>query len=330
MSSDATITSNATAELLLTLGMAWLSVLVVTYLYETQTSLLVEFFGILLLLVVLIPLSKLGFCWFGRRTGTAKALAKPRNLRKFGDQGWQLMVHAGTSIFEAYVLSQDGDWQYMRNPAMMATQPVSSHPLTKHVYVIQIAIWFYTAYSHRFLEAKHKDYLMMFVHHFITSLLCYMSLVWNFTSVGLVVLFIHDISDIPIDLAKMANYMGWDSSSGLFIVEYTFVTSLISWAYFRLYLFPMNVLYVLFFIMTIGDADTDTCLDEFRWQCNTMRYALLVLLIMHIFWFGLMSRILVKIVTGSNAHAAGGEEYEGTSDSDTGRAMAASEAKKER
>ena len=37
---------------------------------------------------------------------------------------------------------------------------------------------------------------------------------------------------------------------------------------------------------------------------------------MHVLWFYLLCRIAYKLVTATNAHQAGQQEYEGTSDSD--------------
>ena len=57
------------------------------------------------------------------------------------------------------------------------------------------------------------------------------------------VLFLHDSSDIVADAVKMANYMGWDESSGLYFTEILFVTNLITWAVTRLYIFITSAVY---------------------------------------------------------------------------------------
>ena len=58
-----------------------------------------------------------------------------------------------------------------------------------------------------------------------------------------VTLFIHDLSDIAVDLLKMSNYMQLEGAKHFFLVEATFVINLISWAYLRLWLFPRYVIW---------------------------------------------------------------------------------------
>ena len=51
---------------------------------------------------------------------------------------------------------------------------------------------------------------------------------------GMLVLFVHDISDIFLDLMKMANYLKLEQGHGYFITEMAYTSCLVSWAYFRL------------------------------------------------------------------------------------------------
>lgn len=60
---------------------------------------------------------------------------------------------------------------------------------------------------------------------------------------GLLVLYVHDISDIMIDLLKLTNYLKLDSERGVPLVEPVFVTNLITWVYFRMYLLPYTIVY---------------------------------------------------------------------------------------
>jgi hypothetical protein len=71
----------------------------------------------------------------------------------------------------------------------------------------------YTGFSHRFLEQYHKDYVVMFVHHIVTILLVAGSHSMNFHRIGILVLYVHDVSDITVDLLKLTNYLKLEGPS---------------------------------------------------------------------------------------------------------------------
>lgn len=62
--------------------------------------------------------------------------------------------------------------------------------------------------------------------------------------VGLLVLYIHDITDITIDFLKLFFALKIDSERGpVPLVEVSFVSALISWMYYRLIYLPTSVIY---------------------------------------------------------------------------------------
>ena len=88
---------------------------------------------------------------------------------------------------------------------------------------VQLAIWIWTGLSCKFLEERRKDYLEMMAHHVLTVALILNSFVANEMAIGLVVLTCHDVSDIVLDLMKMANYLKVEDSHGFFVTEVFFV-----------------------------------------------------------------------------------------------------------
>jgi hypothetical protein len=87
----------------------------------------------------------------------------------------------------------------------------NGRPITmslKLFYLAQLGVWIYMAFSHRFIELRHKDYHVMFTHHVVTHALVLGSYMSGYLRIGVFVLLIHDVSDVPLDLLKMTNYMG--------------------------------------------------------------------------------------------------------------------------
>jgi hypothetical protein len=139
----------------------------------------------------------------------------------------------------------------------------------------------------------------------------------------------------------MANYLGIDGDSrlgdglgGLYITEACYTLCCVSWFFWRLYVYPFVVLpaSVLYSTQQPGCASFFGDWELGQWglppsrgvawsvvdmlPCDLMRAGLLALQAMHLLWFWLLIRIGYKLLTAENAHSAGAEEYEGTSDSE--------------
>ena len=93
----------------------------------------------------------------------------------------------------------------------------------------------------RCAQEKQRDYYVMVGHHLITLGLCGLSFHYNYVRYGAMILFIHDASDIFLDLMKTANYLKLEGSAGLFLVEICYASCFFSWPYFRLYLLPTMI-----------------------------------------------------------------------------------------
>ena len=55
---------------------------------------------------------------------------------------------------------------------------------------------------------------MMYVHHVVTIALVWGSYSYNYVRIGTVVLYLHDLSDIMVDLLKLTNYMKLEGPKG--------------------------------------------------------------------------------------------------------------------
>jgi hypothetical protein len=185
------------------------------------------------------------------------------------------------------------------------------------------AIWIYTAFSCKFVEEIRKDYLVMMTHHVVTIMLVTWSYRVGYLPVGVIVLILHDATDIPLDLLKMANYLKLEGAPGFFCSEIAFVVTIINWFYFRIFLYPVKLLYTAAVenreaSMTMEDAHDWTNLFPEPGPPSWLLFNVLLttLYLLHIWWGFLLLRVLFGVLT-KGAHETGKEEYEGTSsDSD--------------
>jgi TLC domain len=53
-------------------------------------------------------------------------------------------------------------------------------------------------------DTKRSDFWQHFVHHLVTMALITLSWVTNFVRMGTLVMLIHDISDVPLEVAKVS------------------------------------------------------------------------------------------------------------------------------
>ena len=82
-----------------------------------------------------------------------------------------------------------------------------------------------------------------YTHHIVTIALVCGSYYYNFLRIGVVVLYVHDVSDITTDLLKIFNYCKLEGPKGYFLVEGIFAINLCYWFYYRFYLLFTTIYY---------------------------------------------------------------------------------------
>mmetsp|Transcript_29652 Transcript_29652/g.45605 ORF Transcript_29652/g.45605 Transcript_29652/m.45605 type:complete len:291 (+) Transcript_29652:147-1019(+) len=85
-------------------------------------------------------------------------------------------------------------------------------------------------------EDVRGDFQEMFIHHVVTNMLVIGSSFFRLTRAGSMVFLVHDISDIPVDLSKLANFLKWKIATVL-----CFVSMCITWIYTRLGILPFTI-----------------------------------------------------------------------------------------
>jgi hypothetical protein len=140
------------------------------------------------------------------------------------------------------------------------------------------------------------DFTEMAVHHVVTNLLVIGSSQMRFTRIGSMVFLLHDISDVPVDVSKLANFVKWKVTT---VASFTVMT--LTWAYTRLYLFPgkifAGVWYDSHYVLQEG-------LPPILYVCyRHFFYVLLGLLVLlHAAWFVMFLQMYHKFATTSQVH----------------------------
>jgi ceramide synthetase len=178
-----------------------------------------------------------------------RPLASELAQRKVMDQSWQLAIHVTMTAF-AFYLMKDTTWftdtasTFSPCPSRFREGELSRPMQLNAYYVMQLAIWMWTAFSCKWLESRRKDYVEMMLHHIVTIMLVLASLLYKEHPMGMLVLIVHDSSDVVLDMMKLANYFKLENSHGFFITEFCFfLNTFVSWPLLRLYYFPKKVIY---------------------------------------------------------------------------------------
>jgi ceramide synthetase len=281
-------------------------------LLETDPEFLGYLLGLIVVVAIAVAVTKFVFAvtggWFSRTflKHLGDPLKKAVTMKKWCDQSWQLMIHVSMTIFELIVLKDETWWQDTTTCWNQGTATgvfPEQKFLTKMLYITQLAIWIYTAFSCKFLEEIRKDYFVMMSHHVVTIALVTWSYVVGLLPVGVIVLLLHDLSDVPLDMLKMANYLKMEGPRGFFASEVLFAVLLVDWFYFRIYLYPTKLLYTTFVqnreaSMSPENAYDYTILFPNPGPPSWLLFNVLLgtLYLLHIWWGFLLVRVLIGAI----------------------------------
>lgn len=276
---------------------------------------------------------------FKRGFTDSDSLSGPIQMKKWTEQSWQLFVHASFALLEGYILS--GEPWYDQPATCWIPHPYEQLKGFRKdlvvVYMAQLSIWIYTCVIHRFFDERRKDYYVMYVHHIATIALVACSFSVGYLRIGILVLWVHDVSDIFIDLLKMTNYLKLDGPKGWFGSEIAYVASLVAWVYWRLYRYPFRVLrgswLEPYWLHAPQPRVNDGMWGAMQFDLPLwieLNGLLFLLLGLHIYWFKLLLGVGWRIITESTREASR-QGYEGDSDGEgegdkekdgTGKALA--------
>uniref|UniRef100_H3AF80 Ceramide synthase 1 n=1 Tax=Latimeria chalumnae TaxID=7897 RepID=H3AF80_LATCH len=239
-----------------------------------------------------------------------------KDAAKMPESAWKLLFYTASWSYSTYLLffteypffhdppSAFSDWKKgMEVPADIAL-----------AYLVQAGFYGHSIYATVYMDAWRKDSIVMLIHHVITLALIAFSYAFRYHNIGILVLFLHDINDIQLEFTKLNVY--FKTRGGIYhklndiLSNAGCVTFSISWFWFRLYWFPLKVLYA-----TCYSSLQSVPNIPFYFFFNTLLFALTL---MNIYWFLYIVLFVVKVLTGQMHEVNDVREY----DIDDGRKAA--------
>lgn len=143
------------------------------------------------------------------------------------------------------------------------------------------------------------DFREMCIHHIITNLLVFISSIFRFTRIGSMVFLVHDMSDVPVDLSKLANFLKWKKTTISF-----FVLMILVWLATRMFIFPVVIMRSVFFethLLMIEYGGIVKQVHHDAWKV-VIAGLLICILALQFLWFGMMLKIGFVLVSKGETH----------------------------
>ncbi|KAL3766014.1 hypothetical protein ACHAWU_002729 [Discostella pseudostelligera] len=144
------------------------------------------------------------------------------------------------------------------------------------------------------------DFREMMAHHIVTNALIFFSSYYRLTRVGSMVFLVHDLSDVPVDMSKLANFVKWKITTIC-----CFVGMVVMWMITRLYIFPFVICRAVIvesyeYLVWKDGASLDPAMYNAYYL---FFYALLgALVLLHLTWFLILLRIGWTLVSTGERH----------------------------
>lgn len=210
---------------------------------------------------VLMPM----FSRFGRKAGRAthgKDWEQKNEVRivKFGEYVFRLVFHSAISLAGLYLLLKKEWWTdtkqlWLNYPSQPVDPGMSWYYLVQGAYNLEamaslLQLSFTVSFFPKAVSGERSrfpihigwskdvrgDFREMFMHHVITNFLVIGSSAFRLSRPGSMVFLVHDISDVPVDLSKLANFLKWKRSTAA-----CFASMVIVWCMTRLGVFPFVI-----------------------------------------------------------------------------------------
>lgn len=217
---------------------------------------------------------------------------RKKKIRKFKESAWKCLYFLSGEIL-ALTVTYNEPWftntkYFWVGPGNQVWPDQKMKLKLKGVYMYAAGFYTYSIFALIFWETRRSDFGVSMSHHVATVILIMLSYIFRFGRVGSIVLALHDASDIFLEIGKMSKY---SKAEGM--ASFAFILFVLSWIILRLIYYPFWVLWSTSYEV-VHNLDKDKHPVEgpvYYYVFNTLLYCLLVL---HIYWWVLIYRMLVK------------------------------------
>ncbi|XP_021670935.2 ASC1-like protein isoform X2 [Hevea brasiliensis] len=228
----------------------------------------------------------------GHQTLDVETDERKKKIRKFKESAWKCVYFLSGEIL-ALTVTYNEPWFtntkcFWVGPGSQVWPDQKMKLKLKALYMYAAGFYTYSIFALIFWETRRSDFGVSMSHHVATVILIVLSYILRFSRVGSVVLALHDASDIFLEIGKMSKYSGAEG-----MASFAFILFVLSWIILRLIYYPFWVLWSTSYevVQTLDKKKHPVDGPIYYYVFNTLLYCLLVL---HIYWWVLIYRMLVK------------------------------------
>ncbi|CAL1579883.1 unnamed protein product [Knipowitschia caucasica] len=209
---------------------------------------------------------------------------RPSQTKKFGEAAWRFFFYSAAFIAGlCCLINRPWFWDLRECWSQYPLQPMES----THYWYYMLELGFYESLLLRIsVDVKRKDFREQVIHHLATIFLLSFSYCANYIRIGTLVMLLHDSSDILLESAKMFNYgTGWRKTCDSLFVVFSAVFLIT-----RLVIFPSKIIHTTLVLS----------MEVFEpfFGYYFFNVLLMVLQALHLFWAGLILRMIYKFHQG--------------------------------
>ncbi|XP_004509575.1 ASC1-like protein isoform X1 [Cicer arietinum] len=215
-----------------------------------------------------------------------------KRINKFKESAWKCIYYLSAEVL-ALSVTYDEPWftntrYFWVGPGSQLWPDQKIKLKLKALYMYAAGFYSYSIFALIFWETRRSDFGVSMSHHVATVILIVLSYICRFGRVGSVVLAIHDASDVFLEIGKMSKYSGAERTAST-----AFILFVLSWIILRLIYYPFWILWSTSYevLLTLDKEKHQVDGPLYYYMFNSLLYCLLVL---HIYWWVLIYRMLVK------------------------------------
>jgi hypothetical protein len=267
-------------------------------------------------LVRKLTIEPLARYYLPRVTGDKRKLES--RTAKFGQSAMEGLTYAAFSYF-GYVIVLQQEWFLPADRWFGDLHDNSLPDSQESHYNIDTALTFYVlSYLGRyfaavlslFLEAKRKDFWQMFVHHVSTCFLVWTCYFKPYVRIGAVIMVLLDPADVPLHVAKLLKYMSSDSKGKTINIP----TNNVCDASFGIFAITFALMRIVCYPYVVYKASTGWDFERLPKAVVIGIGLLYVLFALQAYWFYLISRMVIKVLSGGEVEDSRSDSEEDDDD----------------